>query len=266
MLAKINPSTVNPTVLYTAPAGRRPQVTVNMANVSISPADVLIGIVSAEDRSISSVVVADGGAFATRPSLVIATTGAAPTTSAAAVIATMKLTADVAITAAGSGYAIGQILNVTGGTQTAPAQIRVDAIGVSGEVTAASISQAGIYSALPASPVATTGETGIGATFTPKWAIISATVSTSGNGYSPNLARTTISATGGGKTVDAVLTLQFSLSFEDLTDTFHPSTTLVSGMAVERSGIVLDPGDTVVVKSSVANAVNFFAMGYEDLA
>lgn len=68
--------------------------------------------------------------------------------------------------AAGTGYAVGNVLAVTGGTSTTAATLTVTSVGLTGGVTGVSVSQAGNYTAAPTGAVAVTGGTGTAATFT----------------------------------------------------------------------------------------------------
>ena len=72
----------------------------------------------------------------------------------------------VAITAAGTGYAAGNTLDVVGGTSTVPVEITVLTVGGGGDILTVSISNAGQYTATPTNPVSVTGGAGTGATFT----------------------------------------------------------------------------------------------------
>lgn len=72
--------------------------------------------------------------------------------------------ATVSVTAGGTGYVVGDILSVTGGTSSFPAQLRVSSVNA-GVITAVSIYVPGVYSAAPAAPLAVSGGTGSGATF-----------------------------------------------------------------------------------------------------
>lgn len=72
----------------------------------------------------------------------------------------------VAIAAAGSGYRVGDVLNVAGGTAASRAA-RVYVSGVdaaTGAVTSVAVDEGGIYGALPANPAITSGGSGLGAT------------------------------------------------------------------------------------------------------
>ncbi len=66
----------------------------------------------------------------------------------------------VLIADGGSGYAKNDRLQVIGGTSSAPMVLRVDAVGSSGAITAASIVNPGMYTILPSMPFAVSGGRG----------------------------------------------------------------------------------------------------------
>jgi hypothetical protein len=72
---------------------------------------------------------------------------------------------DVAIDDAGTGYTAGDTLTVVGGTGLIDVELTVGTVGGSGEITAVTISNVGLYSTVPANPVTVTGGTGAGAEF-----------------------------------------------------------------------------------------------------
>jgi len=76
--------------------------------------------------------------------------------------------APTAITNPGSGYIVGELITLAGGTFTTAAVMRVDAVNGSGNITACSVNSAGMYSVNPVSPVAqgSSNGSGTGATFT----------------------------------------------------------------------------------------------------
>jgi hypothetical protein len=81
-------------------------------------------------------------------------------------IATSNHVETAVISAAGSGYTVGDILTAVGGTFTHAAKFRVTTIGGGGSITGLVVSEGGAYTVNPASPVATTGGTGTLATVT----------------------------------------------------------------------------------------------------
>jgi hypothetical protein len=67
--------------------------------------------------------------------------------------------------AAGSGYAVGDVLTCSGGTATSFTAITVDAVSATGAIQDFHVSSAGQYSVYPTNPVSVTGGAGTGATF-----------------------------------------------------------------------------------------------------
>lgn len=76
--------------------------------------------------------------------------------------------ATAAVAVGGTGYRVGDLLSVTGGTSVGRAAvIYVSAVNAgTGAVTAVAVDDGGIYGAVPANPAATTGGSGTGATLT----------------------------------------------------------------------------------------------------
>ena len=70
------------------------------------------------------------------------------------------------VTAAGTGYAVGNILTLTGGTSTSPLTIYVSAVNGTGGITSAVSINTGAYTVVPTGANAATGGAGSGATFT----------------------------------------------------------------------------------------------------
>lgn len=91
---------------------------------------------------------------------------------------------DGAIAAAGTGYSVGDVLTVSGGTRTQTAQITVLAVS-GGAITRWYVSRGGNYSATPANAASVTGGTGSGATFNLNWVT---TFRTMDWGFAGNLA------------------------------------------------------------------------------
>lgn len=143
-----------------------------------------------------------------------------------------------AISAGGTGYTVGDVLTVSGGTSWVAAQIEVLAVS-SGVITSARILNAGIYSATPSNNASVTGGTGSGATFTLSWGT---------NGWTrlraTNVANTaqsaTVAAGGSGYVVGDTLTLSGGTAVTQAT--FRVAT--VSSGAV-TSVTLLTPGNYV---------------------
>jgi len=80
------------------------------------------------------------------------------------IVVTQGASVVASIATAGTGYVVGDILTVSGGTFTTAATLRVLAISA-GLVTSVEVASRGAYTVVPANPVAHTGGTGTGATF-----------------------------------------------------------------------------------------------------
>jgi hypothetical protein len=120
----------------------------------------------------------------------------------------LSAASSVAISAGGSGYAVGDLIALSGGTFTTPTVLQVTNVA-SGAITSAVVSQPGIYSATPSNPVsqAFTSGNGSGASFTVTWATTtaaaaSATPQAGGSGYAVN---DTITLAGGTFTQATIL-------------------------------------------------------------
>jgi hypothetical protein len=141
----------------------------------------------------SGAVTASGGGYTSMPAVTL-TLPVGQTGSGATVSASMAVTDGVA-SAAGTGYVVGDVLTIVGGTSATAAVLNVTAVDGSGGVTAATVGTAGSYTALPASPAAVTGGTGSDATFDLTWKLIALAVTAGGSGYS---APPTVVFSGGG--------------------------------------------------------------------
>ena len=117
--------------------------------------------------------------YTTVPSVTLS----APTT-AGGVQATASVTMFVGsatVSAGGSGYLVGDVLTVTGGTGSAPTLTVATLSGSA--VATVTITNAGALTALPTNPASTTGGTGSGATFTIGWGVNTIVVGNAGSGY-----------------------------------------------------------------------------------
>lgn len=74
-----------------------------------------------------------------------------------------------AISAAGTGYTLNDIVTIVGGTFTEAATVKITAVS-SGVPTAVAVNTGGTYSATPSNPASTSGGTGSGLTLTMTWA------------------------------------------------------------------------------------------------
>ena len=67
--------------------------------------------------------------------------------------------------AAGTAYAVGDVLTGAGGTASAQPQFTVDAVDAAGKILDFHCTRVGVYSVYPTSPITPTGGSGSGATF-----------------------------------------------------------------------------------------------------
>lgn len=113
----------------------------------------------------------------------------------------------VSLVASGSGYVAGDILTVSGGTFTAPAQIQVSAVNSSGNITGLNLYVGGDYTVAPTNPASVTGGYGSGATFNLNFGLGTATLTNIGTGYTtaPTVTVTPVGA-GANGAVTAALT------------------------------------------------------------
>jgi len=136
---------------------------------------------------------AAGSAYTSQPTVAIS----APTTAGgvqATATFTLTLAATPTVSAGGSGYTVGDVLTITGGTSTQTATVTVATVSA-GAVATVTISNFGIYTVAPSNPASVTGGTGTGATFNLSFGIFSATITNAGSGY---VEQPTISFSGGG--------------------------------------------------------------------
>ena len=147
----------------------------------------------------SVTITAAGNGFTSVPTIT-------PSSGAATFSATLSAGIST-LSAAGTGYAVGDILTQVGGTFTTATQYQVTTVS-GGAITAFSIYDSGVYTVPPSTPASVTGGHGSSATFTPNYGIGAVTVLTPGTGYSsaPGL---TVSGGGGS---NAILTANLSNS------------------------------------------------------
>jgi hypothetical protein len=146
-----------------------------------------------------------------------------------------------AIAGGGTGYTVGNILTVSGGTfiNSAQQQIRVDTVS-SGVITGISVSSFGQYTTLPTNPVAVTGGSGSGATFNlSNFSFVGSSITNAGSGY---IEQPTITFSGGGGSGAAAYA------------------TVGSGTTVKSLGstmLLQTPGGTAFGVTDIANSVNY---------
>jgi hypothetical protein len=135
---------------------------------------------------------AGGSLYTSVPAIAIS----APTTAGGVqATASINITLNsVVISSGGTGYTVGDVLTVVGGTGTAVV-LTVGTVSV-GVITAVTISNFGAYSVAPSNPMTVTGGTGTGATFTPNFGVQQGiTITNAGSGY---VEQPTVTFSGGG--------------------------------------------------------------------
>jgi hypothetical protein len=196
--------------------------------------------------------VGTGGAYGSKPSIVIAVPSGSGT-AATGSVATMALSPQARISASGAGYVIGDVLTLSGGTFTTAAQITITATDqVTGALAAFSVSTPGSYSVLPANAIALTGGTGSGATLTGFWAIAAVTVATGGSNY-PEYPPPEVT-TSGGSPID-LQTAAFSVTMTATQQTLvlnSGGATQVAGNLV-RSAATADQSADVYVATAAGS-------------
>lgn len=141
------------------------------------------GVNISNGDTVTAITITSGGSYSVVPTVTIS----APTT-AGGVQATgsvaMQLTSSSTVSAAGTGYAIGDTITLSGGTFTQVAVLTVATLSGSGVATF-TVTTSGTYTALPSNPISTTSSgAGTGFRLTGVWTVKTAgIVGTAGSGY-----------------------------------------------------------------------------------
>jgi hypothetical protein len=232
--------TTNATVqhLFSSPQSKRSIVNVNMCSADSSNSTLYLATKTA--RGVGSIgVAASGNGFTTIPTVVFDDLDATPPS----LTVRMKVTS-ANVQSGGAGYTNGDTLTVSGGTKVTAATLTVTAV-TSGVITGISVASPGTnYTALPAGPVSVTGGTGTGASFTLGYGVDSILVNSQGSGFVDTPVAT---ITGGA--ANPTLTVQPSYSVSN-TNAFEYQAVLTKSGVLERTGILLDPGDFISVVST----------------
>jgi len=138
---------------------------------------------------------AGGFSYTSVPSVVIS----APTTAGgvqATATVSVQATSSTSVSSGGTGYTVGDVLTVSGGTYATQSQFTVATVSA-GVITGITITTAGSYSVVPSSPASVTGGTGSGATLSMLWSVRSGTfvITNAGSGY---VEQPTVTFSGGG--------------------------------------------------------------------
>jgi hypothetical protein len=121
----------------------------------------------------------------------------APTTAGgvqATISITMSHLSASTISNGGTGYTVGNVLTIVGGTAGTAAQFTVTSVS-GGVVTGITRTGVSTYTVLPSSPSATTGGTGTGCTIAVNWSVNTFTITNAGSGY---VEQPTVTFSGGG--------------------------------------------------------------------
>jgi Secretion system C-terminal sorting domain len=139
------------------------------------------------------------------------------------------------VTAAGTGYTVGNILTLNGGTSTSPLTIYVTAVNGTGGITSAVTLNTGAYTVVPTGANAATGGSGSGATFTTPTAGMTTAASFSGLTFNNTSAA--------GVTISS-----FGTALPSQTATINGG----GGVLTLIAGAVNNGSNTIVVGNSVA--------------
>lgn len=160
------------------------------------------GVNISNGNTVTAITVTSGGSYSVVPTITIS----APTT-AGGVQATgsvaMQITSSSTVSVAGTGYAIGDTITLSGGTFTQAAVLTVATLSGSGVATF-TVTTSGTYTALPSNPISTTSSgAGTGFRLTGVWTVKTAgIVGTAGSGY---VEQPTITFSSGGATAYATV-------------------------------------------------------------
>lgn len=146
----------------------------------------------------SATVTAAGKDYTSAPTVTPASGSATFTASIGCELATLS--------AGGTGYVVGDLLTVVGGTFTTAATITVASVS-SGAITGINLTTPGIYAVAPSNPVSVTGGYGSGATFTLNFGLLSVALVNPGSGYVTAPTLNLIGGGGSGATVIATLAI-----------------------------------------------------------
>ena len=153
--------------------------------------------------TVASVTVTAGGTGFTNAT----TTTLTPSSGSATFSCTLAVNL-VTLSAAGTGYAVGDVLTVAGGTFTSAATISVTAVS-SGAITGVNLLTTGNYTIAPSNPASVTGGHGSSATFTLNFSLGTVTVVTPGSGY---VSAPTITIAGAGAGANATTTVNMGVT------------------------------------------------------
>lgn len=261
ILGKHCPATAHvDTLLYRVPDNRRAVLNVSLLNRHTTNVVIRIALVRSRDMIVNSVTLTEpGSGYTVIPTItVIPPEGTVPSLTATIAVVSMQA-ASVALDSGGSGYGVGEVLELQGGTATTLARVRVESVGAEGEVTLVSIVEPGLYTVLGEGARSVSGGSGTGAQFRLSFGIRAINLTHQGQGYrdTPSLS------VPGGSGFSAVLEMAQAVEDDDYLefDALIPTTSVL-----ERTGLALSAGDALFVRANLANKVNVLAIGFEEVA
>jgi hypothetical protein len=180
---------------------------------------------------------AGGGAYTSVPAIAIS----APTTAGgvqATATAQVVINTVVSITNGGTGYTVGNVLTIVGGTFPVQSSQLTVATVSAGVITGVTITRYGTYSAAPTNPVSVTGGTGSGATFTLDYAVQTGTftITNAGSGYIEQPTVTFSGGGGGGSGAAAFASVGGTPTLASTSSNFNLSTANGVGLRIGDSG------------------------------
>lgn len=261
ILAKLSPADTSAQLLYKCPEDQNVFLSVSAVNRNKSETpEASIYMVSDKDLSVNTITVDLPGTGITTTAPAVYITGGDPKTSAGVSITAYKLT-EIAVNNGGTGYAVGNLIQLTftGATVSVACSARVTSVGAGGVITGLAVNN-GVLTSLPTNitpAVANISGSGANATVTgAKFGIYAISVISKGAGYN-----TTPYVTFNSVVTGAGATANMTQVPED-DDLIEVGVALPYGKSpLIRDRLRLSPGQSVFVKSSVANAINFHAYG-----
>jgi hypothetical protein len=152
------------------------------------------GVNISNGGTVTAITNTGAGTYTSFPTVAISAPTTAGGVQATVSVATMYFRS-VAIQSGGTGYTVGNVLSIVGGTPTgATATATVTSVSA-GVITGISVTTGSTYSALPTNPASVTGGTGTGATLNLSWGTVGFTITNAGSGY---VEQPTVSFSGGG--------------------------------------------------------------------
>jgi len=191
-------------------SGSDPNIAMQLRTTGTGAIDLAAGssgINISNGNTITAITGVTGGSYTTIPIVTISL----PTTSGgvqATATAAMQLTSGASVAAAGTGYNVGDVITLTGGTFSAASQLTVATLtgGPGTGVATFTVTTAGSYTVLPASPISTTVSPagGTGFEVTGLWTVRSGsyTITNAGSGY---VEQPTVSFSSGTATAYATV-------------------------------------------------------------